>query len=68
MREAIVVLLPKPGKDPSQPGSYWPISLLPVDIKLLAKALALRLSSVITEVIHSDQNRLHAESIYGGQP
>lgn len=55
MREAIVVLISKPGKDPSLPGSYRPISLLPVDIKLLAKVLANRLSSVITEVVHADQ-------------
>lgn len=56
MREATIVLIPKPGKDPSLPGSYRPISLLPVDIKLLAKVLALRLSTVITEVIHDDQS------------
>lgn len=55
MREAIVVLLPKPGKDPLYPDSYRPISLLPVDVKLLAKVLANRLSSVITEVVHGDQ-------------
>lgn len=40
MREAIVVLIPKPGKDPSLLGSYRPISLLPVDDKLLAMVLA----------------------------
>lgn len=55
MREAVVVLIPKPGKDPSLPSSYRPISLLPVDIKLLAKVLATRLSTVITEVIREDQ-------------
>lgn len=55
MREAIIVLLLKPGKDSSSPGSYRPTSLLPVNVKLLAKILANRLSSVIAEVIHSDQ-------------
>lgn len=55
MREAIIVLIPKPGKDPTDPGSYRPISLLPVNIKLLAKVLATRLSTVIHEVIHEDQ-------------
>lgn len=41
MREAIIVLLPKPGKDPTNLGFYRPIFLLPVDIK--------------HEVIHEDQ-------------
>lgn len=40
MREAIIVLLPKPGKDLSSSGSYRPISLLPVNIKLIAMVLA----------------------------
>lgn len=55
MREAIIILILKPGKDPSLPGSYRLISLLPVDIKLLAKVLANRLGLVITEVVHADQ-------------
>lgn len=55
MREAIIILLTKPGKDSTNPGSYRPISLLPVDVKLLAKVLAHRLSKVIQEVVHEDQ-------------
>lgn len=52
MREAVIVLLPKPGKDLTCLSSYSPISLLPVDVKLLAKLLASRLSRVVQEVIH----------------
>lgn len=41
MREATIILLPKPGKDLGYPESYRPISLLQVDIKILAKILSL---------------------------
>ncbi|CAJ0961678.1 unnamed protein product [Ranitomeya imitator] len=56
MREAIVVVIPKADKDPQQPESYRPISLLTADIKILAKALANRLSQVIDKLIHPDQS------------
>lgn len=49
MGEATIVFLLQPGKDPTSPVLYHPISLL-VDIKLLAN----RLSRVITEVVHED--------------
>lgn len=55
MREATIVLIPKPGKDPGFLESYRPISLLQVDIKILAKVLALRLNQVILSLIHADQ-------------
>lgn len=55
MREAIIVLIPKPGKDPAYPESYRCISLLRVDIKILAKALTLCLNQVILNMIHADQ-------------
>lgn len=55
MQEAVIIVLPKPGKDPMLPESYRPISLLPVDAKILAKVLATRLSRVISSLIHPDQ-------------
>ncbi|CAJ0958213.1 unnamed protein product [Ranitomeya imitator] len=56
MREAIIVVIPKEGKDPTQPDSYRPISLLTTDVKLLAKVFAMRLTSVISGLVHSDQS------------
>lgn len=55
MREAIVVLIPKPGKDPHLPESYRPNLLLQPDVKIVAKILALRLNKVILSLIHPDQ-------------
>lgn len=58
MGEALIVLIPKPGKDPLFPESYRPTSLLQLDIKIFAKILALRLNKVILSLIHSDQTGL----------
>lgn len=55
MSEALIVVIPKPTKDPTLCSSYRPISLLNVDAKLLAKVLANRLNLVITALIHRDQ-------------
>lgn len=56
MNEAIIIVLLKPDKDPSNPDSYRPISLQTSDIKLLAKVLATRLSRYISKLIHRDQS------------
>jgi hypothetical protein len=55
-RNAIITLIHK-GKDlPRDELKHWrPISLLNSDYKLLAKCLALRMSSVVTEIINEDQ-------------
>lgn len=55
MTRANFILILKPNKDPLNPGSYTPISLLQNDVKILAKVLALRLNKVISSIIHSDQ-------------
>lgn len=57
MTKAKIILLLKPGKDPSDTGSYRPISLLQSDIKITAKVLALRLNKAISSIIHPDQFR-----------
>ncbi|KAJ1174057.1 hypothetical protein NDU88_005881 [Pleurodeles waltl] len=41
MREALIVMLPKAGRDPADLGSYRPLSMLNVDVKLLANILAM---------------------------
>lgn len=56
MRQANIVVILKPGKDPLMVDSYRPISLLTADIKILAKILAQRLIRVITDLIHGDQS------------
>lgn len=55
MQEAVIIVIPKPGKDPKYPDSYRPISLLQVDIKILAKLLATRLNQIILSLMHPDQ-------------
>jgi len=55
LTEASIFLLLKPGKDSTECGSYRPISLLNNDVKILAKALALRLETTMHDVISIDQ-------------
>lgn len=49
MYKAVVVVLLKPGKD-------RPTCLLNSDLKLLTKVLAMRLSKVVTKIVHPDQS------------
>lgn len=55
MFTAIIVVIPKPGKDPELCSSYRPISLLNMDAKILAKVLATCLNRVILSLVHRDQ-------------
>lgn len=68
LRQSCISLILKKDKDPLDCGSYRPISLLNVDVKILAKMLAKRLESVLPEIIHNDQtgfirNRLLSHNI-----
>lgn len=54
-RESTIVVIPKPGRDPLQPSSYRPISLLNQDYKLFSAILVNRLNQFIPNYIHSDQ-------------
>lgn len=59
MSEAIIVVLPKSGKDPSLVDSYRPVSLLFTDVKILAKILANGLAPLMSTLIHKDQSWFH---------
>lgn len=55
LREALIVLIPKPHKDQELCEWYKPISLINVDAKILAKLLSTQLNKVIASIIYSDQ-------------
>ena len=55
LKEASISLILKKNKNPSHCKSYRPISLLNVDVKILAKVLALRLERFLPQIISPDQ-------------
>lgn len=55
MNTALISVLLKPNKDPTLCSSYRPLSLINTDLKIISKALAMRLESVIGSLIHHDQ-------------
>lgn len=55
MNMAYIKVLPKRGKDLSLPASYRPISLINVDLKLLSKIMADRLSFILPRFIAPTQ-------------
>lgn len=55
MRQAVISLIPKQGKNPLNCSSYRPISLLNTDAKIYAKILAGRLEKVIPTIVSPDQ-------------
>lgn len=55
LRQISISLIAKKDKDPLDCANYRPISLCPVDVKILAKILALRMEPVLAELIHNDQ-------------
>lgn len=61
---AVISLILKKDKDPLDCSSYRPISLLNVDYKIMAKAMARRLESILPSVISPDQTEF-VKSRYG---
>ncbi|CAM2104885.1 unnamed protein product [Caretta caretta] len=53
-RRAVLALLPKKG-DLRNLQNWCPVSLLSTDYKVVAKAISLRLGSVLADVVHPDQ-------------
>ena len=56
LREALTILLPKPNKPSNKFESYWPISLLNKEVKILSKILASRLENLSPDIARQDQN------------
>lgn len=55
MKEAHIILIPKPNKNPKLCASYRPIALLNCDLKILTKLFATRLNKVIKSLVDPDQ-------------
>ncbi|CAM2106072.1 unnamed protein product [Caretta caretta] len=53
-RLAVLALLPKKG-DRRDLRNWHPVSLLSMDYKVIAKAISLRLGSMLADVVHADQ-------------
>ena len=54
-RQAVITLIEKQGKDRNLIKNWRPISLLNVDYKILTKVLALRIKSILPEIINRNQ-------------
>ena len=50
-----MIAIPKPGKDPSIPKSYRPLSLLCIPYKLYERLLLMRISLIVDEKLTKDQ-------------
>lgn len=56
LREALLVMLLKPDKEPNSCDSYRPLSMINIDTKILAKMIALRLQPLLSFLILPKQS------------
>ncbi|KAJ1142759.1 hypothetical protein NDU88_009072, partial [Pleurodeles waltl] len=56
LREALIVTILKPGKDPTRCDSYRPLSMINIDNKILAKMIAARLQPLLPRLVLPDQS------------
>ena len=54
-RRGVIKLLPKKGKNPHFVGNLCPITLLNVDLKILTRALSLRISPILDDIVQKEQ-------------
>ncbi|RHY60109.1 hypothetical protein DYB30_005852 [Aphanomyces astaci] len=61
-RRSAITLLYKSG-DRGLPGNYRPISLMPVEVKVLSRALAFRLAHTMTSIFFADDSTLLSKDL-----
>ena len=54
-KQAIISVIPKPGKDKTDCGSYRPVSVLNTDYKIFTSILVSRLENIVPDLIDTDQ-------------
>lgn len=54
-RQALISVIPKPGKDNTECSSYRPISVLNIDYRLYASILAKRMEDIVPDLIDTGQ-------------
>lgn len=64
MKQGIITLLPKPGKDKRYIDNLRPITLLNVDYKLFTNIIANRLKMDIGQIISETQSGLLKKGLY----
>lgn len=62
--EALLIALPKPGKDPQRCDSYRPLSLIDIDAKIFGKNNSEQDTTTPLQLNPTGPSRLHADAVY----